>query len=312
MTTAANTTVLESFVHDVLDGMDLAAADKYLSQNFLHHDRAPGESTGQQTGLAGTKNFFTTTVFSAFSKFDTTFEDVAAEGDLVAGRWRQTSVNTGGWLGRPATNNPVDIAGISVVRVTGGLIVEEWEARDSITMLTQLGVPLPKLQLPQAVLKTAPPFKPTPFRTNGPLAGGGSVDLGALKSLVGNLYATVYNSGNLSLLRVLLAPGYVLHDPSGLLPTTAAGVADLVTALRGGMPDFTTTVDLQLAHNDRVVSRWTGRGTHKASLFGIAATGVPVTFTGISIMRVGDGLIQEEWLLWDQLTMLQQIAKVGL
>lgn len=311
MTTAANTTVLQSFVTTVLDGKNLPAADKFLSQNFLHHDRAPGEETGQQTGLAGTKAFFTKTVFAAFSRFNTTFEDLAAEGDLVAGRWRQTSVNTGTWLGRPATNATVDIAGISIVRVRDGLIVEEWEARDSVSMLRQLGVSLPRLTVLSAADAAIPPkFTPAPFRTNGSLApGGGALGLIDLKALVGSLFAGVYNSGNLGLLQLLLAPGYVLHDPTGLLPATKNGLASLVTTFRAGMPDFATTVDLQLAQGDRVVSRWTGRGTHKGTLFGIARTGAPVKVSGISVMRVRGTQIQEEWLLWDQLSLLQQIAK---
>ncbi|OXM65890.1 ester cyclase [Amycolatopsis vastitatis] len=308
MTTAENTTVLQSFVRTVLDGKDLPAAEKFLSRNFLHHDRAPGEDTGQQTGLAGTQSFLANTVFTAFSQFDTTFEDVVAEGDLVAARWHQTSVNTGAWLGRPATGSTVDIAGISIVRVRDGLIVEEWEARDSVSMLRQLGVALPRLTvLPGAAAAPPPEFTPAPFRANGPLVGG-ELGLLDLKSLVASLFASVYNSGNVGLLQLLLAPGYVLHDPTGLLPGTRNGIAGLVATFRSGMPDFATTVDLQLAQGDRVVTRWTGRGTHKGTLFGIAATGVPVSVSGISVARARGTQIQEEWLLWDQLSLLQQVA----
>lgn len=324
MSTEDNKKVLSGFVRDVLDGKNLDAADKYLSVNFLHHDRAPGEETRQQTGLAGTKNFFTDVVFPAFSDFKTTFEDVIAEGDLVAARWRQSSRNSGPWLGRAATGGTAEIAGISLVRVNNGQIVEEWEARDALSLLSQLGVPVPKPKLPSAAAPqppattpatppTATPPTATPFLTNGPLGvAARAIETNPLKALVGRVFMDAWNKGDLSVLGLLLAPGYVLHDPTGLLPGTRAGSAQLISAFRTGLPDLSVSVDLSLAEGDRVVNRWTARGTHTGTLFGIAPKGVKVAVSGISIYRVVLGLIQEEWALWDQMSLFQQVGALSL
>src|SRR5215471_11070677 len=107
--TDGNKNILRSFVHDVLDGQNLDAMTNYLSGNFLHHDQAPGELTGEQTGVAGQKNFFSRVVFAAFSGFATVFEDLVGENDLVAGRWRQSSRNTGPWVGRAPTGATTEI-----------------------------------------------------------------------------------------------------------------------------------------------------------------------------------------------------------
>ena len=56
------------------------------------------------------------------------------------------------------------------------------------------------------------------------------------------------------------------------------------------------------------MSRWTGRGTHKGDLIGIAPTGKQVTVTGISIQRIANGKIMEEWSTYDMLGMLQQLG----
>jgi predicted ester cyclase len=318
MTTAENKKILSSFVQDVLDGKNLDAADNYLSTNFLHHDRAPGEETKHQTGLAGTKTFLNDVVFPAFSDFATTFEDVIAEGDLVAARWRQTSRNAGPWLGRAATGRTSEIAGISLVRIRDGQIIEEWEARDALSLLSQLGVPVPKPKLPGTTLAPTPPATPqdaAPFLTNGPLGTvvrTAQTDL--LKRLTARIFMDAWNKGNLSVLGTLLAPGYVLHDPTGLLAGNRNGSAQLITAFRTGLPNLNVSVDLSLAEGDRVVNYWTVKGTQTGTLFGVAPKGVNVSVTGISIFRglLGLGLIQEEWTLWDQMSLFQQLGALSI
>src|SRR4029077_9078040 len=55
-----------------------------------------------------------------------------------------------------------------------------------------------------------------------------------------------------------------------------------------------------IAHDDRVVVRWTSWGTHKGNLLGVPASGRPVKITGIDIFRVKDGKLAELWQNWDQ------------
>ena len=42
----------------------------------------------------------------------------------------------------------------------------------------------------------------------------------------------------------------------------------------------------------------------------IAPTGKPMTIAGISILRVANGKIAEQWVNWDTLGMMQQISAV--
>ncbi len=79
---------------------------------------------------------------------------------------------------------------------------------------------------------------------------------------------------------------------------------------RTAFPGNQLTVEDYLAEGDTVVSRWTGRGTHKGDLMGIAPTGKQVTVTGISIQRIANGKIVEEWSNYDMLGMLQQLGVV--
>ncbi len=56
--------------------------------------------------------------------------------------------------------------------------------------------------------------------------------------------------------------------------------------------------------------RYGWRGTHKGELMGIPATGKQVTTSGISILRVANGKIAEQWDSFDNLGMLQQIGVI--
>ena len=79
---------------------------------------------------------------------------------------------------------------------------------------------------------------------------------------------------------------------------------------------FTAFPDLQIipedliAEGDKVTMRYSWRGTHKAELMGIPATGKQVRASGISILRVADGKIAEQWDNFDNLGMLQQLGVI--
>jgi len=116
--------------------------------------------------------------------------------------------------------------------------------------------------------------------------------------------------GNLDVIDELADPRYVGHDPA--LPDTEGpeGIKQFIKDFKSAYPDGNVTIDQQLAEGDLVSSRWTGRGTHKGELMGVAPTGKQVTVTGITISRLRGGKVVEEWTNWDTLGMLQQIGAV--
>ena len=71
---------------------------------------------------------------------------------------------------------------------------------------------------------------------------------------------------------------------------------------------WSETIDEMLAEGDRVMVRWTFRGTHQGEYLGFPPTHKPVTFSGIYIFRIADQRIAEVWNLWDQLGEWQQLG----
>lgn len=69
-------------------------------------------------------------------------------------------------------------------------------------------------------------------------------------------------------------------------------------------------VDELFSCGDRVVARWTGSGTHQGELMGVPATGRSIEVDALSVFRIADGKIAEEWTVWDALGLLQQVGAV--
>ena len=102
------------------------------------------------------------------------------------------------------------------------------------------------------------------------------------KAVVRRAFEEVANKGDMTTVDEIIAPEYVRHDLAGG-PDAAGpdGVKLLIAGLRTAFPDIQTTVEDVISGGDRVVVRFTARGTHRGQFQGIAATGREATWTGI-------------------------------
>ena len=75
-------------------------------------------------------------------------------------------------------------------------------------------------------------------------------------------------------------------------------------------PDTSVIVEDQVAEGDRVVTRWTFRGTHTGTYMGVPPSGRQLTVTGVHIHRIVDGKIVEVWAYPDALSFLQQLGAI--
>jgi steroid delta-isomerase-like uncharacterized protein len=75
-------------------------------------------------------------------------------------------------------------------------------------------------------------------------------------------------------------------------------------------PDLQITIEDMIAEGDKVVVRYTFRGTQEGETQGIPPTGNHVTVTGIFMCRCEGGKIVEEWENWDDLGLLQQLGVI--
>jgi predicted ester cyclase len=135
----------------------------------------------------------------------------------------------------------------------------------------------------------------------------------ANKAIVRRFYEEVFSQGNLSALSEITAADYVNHDPSsppGGWPPGIEGLGMVVGTYRAAFPDVQFTVDDQIAEGDKVVTRWSARGTNRGPLMGMPPGGRSIVITGISIERIAGGKMAETWVNFDGLGMLQQLGVV--
>ena len=140
------------------------------------------------------------------------------------------------------------------------------------------------------------------------------------KAVVGRwfteFWGTEYNPG---VIDELAAPNirfeYSMHAPR----KGRDEVRKFAAEFRAAFPDlgFEGTADL-IAEGDYVVGQWEGGGTHTGPAFDDlpvgslpAASGKKMHFTGITVLRVKDGLIVEELGLDDGVTVLKQLGLIA-
>ncbi len=132
------------------------------------------------------------------------------------------------------------------------------------------------------------------------------------KDLARRFLDEVYNKGNVDFIDEVTASNWVTHNPTTPEGTSSGveGARQFIEMYRNAFPDTQMTVEDVIAEGDKVVTRWTARGTHQGEMLGISPSGNRVEVTGISVDRIEDGKFVESWSIYDALGMMQQIGAV--
>ncbi len=112
-------------------------------------------------------------------------------------------------------------------------------------------------------------------------------------------------------IKEFLSPEYVGHAPWEANPLNRDDIEKLLKQVNTGFPDLHNTIEDMVAEGDKVVTRYTMHGTHKGNFMGTPATGKEVTVTGITISRIKDGKIVEEWEEDDILGLASKIGVIS-
>jgi len=143
--------------------------------------------------------------------------------------------------------------------------------------------------------------------------GASSMAIEDNKALAHRFHEEIFSQGNIALIDEICDTNWTFHDrsyPQREWPRGPEGAKQLVNLYRAAFPDLQFTYEDQIAEGDKVVSCWTARGTHKGDLMGIPPTGKQATITGITIMRIANGKIAEDWANFDVFGMLQQLGAI--
>lgn len=119
----------------------------------------------------------------------------------------------------------------------------------------------------------------------------------------------LWNTGDLSLVPKIYAADFIAHMPKGWEVNEFAGhtgVQEAIQTIRAAFSGWRETIEDMIIEDDRVVTRYVSTGVHTGSFAGIAPTSTQIRLDEISIYRLQDGLVAEQWCLTDG-TLLRQL-----
>jgi steroid delta-isomerase-like uncharacterized protein len=127
------------------------------------------------------------------------------------------------------------------------------------------------------------------------------------KAVALRVFEEIFNQGKFSVADEIYAPDFKNHGlnrPDADLKTDQNAVHDEKKAF----PDLKMTVSNMVAEGDLVAVHWTFRGTHTHGGYaGLPATGTKVSMTGITIWRIVDGKITDEWSSFNEMGAYAQV-----
>ena len=126
------------------------------------------------------------------------------------------------------------------------------------------------------------------------------------KALAKRAFEELLSKGKFELAEQLYAKDFVNHGIHRDI-----SLEEDQAALKGwhqAFSDITIVPDKLIAEGDLVAIYWIARGTNTGTGNGLPATGKKVEQAGITIWRIVDGKIKEEWSAFDQLSMMKQLG----
>jgi steroid delta-isomerase-like uncharacterized protein len=121
----------------------------------------------------------------------------------------------------------------------------------------------------------------------------------------------IWNTGDLARVGDVYHPDYVAHWPASSETPERRGLEGVrygITRIRTAFPDWREEIEDIFGADDKVCVRYVSTGTHQGPFWGLPATGRRVRIQEMSIYRVADERIFEQWCMFDELARLQQLG----
>ena len=219
----------------------------------------------------------------------------------------------------PATGLKAQIQVIAHCVVKDNRVIEEWLVRDNYALAQQLNIDPEQYAVTQA---ETPLDETGTFATwrNSEIERVGHLDRERLpyptddqEQFVSAALQNIWNARLLGDCQILYAPNARLHASARDDYDGAESITRFYMEILGSIPDARLSVDYSCSNSmlkgDHVAIRWTLAGTHSGSALWGSPTNAPLLILGESHYRLTDGQVVEEWLVFDEMAVLTQIAR---
>lgn len=130
-----NKAIVRRYAEEIWNRGNLAALPDFVPDDYVL--REPGAP--DIVGPSGFRDYISA-VRTAFPDSRLEIEDMVAEGDSVAWRWRMQGTHLGEFMNAPPSGRRVTTTGIAIYRFADGKIVERFGESDIVGLLDQLGL----------------------------------------------------------------------------------------------------------------------------------------------------------------------------
>ncbi|MFT4040806.1 MAG: ester cyclase family protein [Thermomicrobiales bacterium] len=296
-----NVALVRRFFEDGVNRGDLDVFDTVVAPDIVYN----GATVSDESGLDALKRIYGEAL-TGFPGIQYALQTSVSSGDTVALRFLVTGVHTGEFRGLPPTGDTITWNHSTFAHVVCGRVTEMWAEVNQLDRLRQFGT-LAEAG-PAAIMAGD---SPAPAAT--PVAAAASSDCAPqspedVLAVVERLRTEVYNAGNTDALPEVVAEGYRHGSANGPDAVGIAAGGAQISSFLTAIPDLAWTFDEAIAQGDQAAARWTIRGTNDGEFFGLAATGQPVEYTGISFFTVQCGKITEFQTEMDAAGLLAQIG----
>jgi steroid delta-isomerase-like uncharacterized protein len=121
----------------------------------------------------------------------------------------------------------------------------------------------------------------------------------------------LWNGGDLAYVDSLYPPDCLYYSADAFQAKGPEEIKKFVKWVYTAYPDFALVLDKPLMFKDRVVFTYKASGTNTGSVAeNMPATGKKMSFNGVSILKMQNGKIAEEWSYYNQLAIYKQLGYV--
>jgi steroid delta-isomerase-like uncharacterized protein len=278
-------TLFTRYCEQIWNRKDYQVAYELVDPDFVGHGAEEQEMRRGPEAVIGQAQAW----LSAFPDGRMTLDDIITEGEMASTRMTFRGTHMGPFGEVPAGGNRVEVTSIGINRVVGGKLKESWGEFDLLGLMQQIGaVPEPEV---------APQPPETVEERN--------------KRVALRVWRDVWNKGDLAAIDEIISDNYAGKIPAQPdLVRGKDGFRKLMRLYRTAMPDVNLQVRDVLAEGDRVVAYWTASGTNTGRFGAMAPSYRRIAVDGVSIFRLVDGLIVQEWEVFDTLGFMQQLGAI--
>ncbi|MEH6550337.1 MAG: ester cyclase [Pseudomonadales bacterium] len=222
----------------------------------------------------------------------------------------------------PATHEHATISVIAHCVVKDNRIIEEWLVRDNFSLAEQLGFEPEEVAMEKAAAAPSPRFEEWKANEIARLIQSVSNERKVLsgtaeqdpKAFIETTLHNIWNARMVGDVSQAYAENARVHASANRDLRGHIDIQDFYLQFLGTLSNVRVSVDYlcdNSANNNgiEVAARWTLTGDHTGTALYGEPSGAAILILGESHYQIKDGLIQEEWTVFDELSVLTQIYR---